>query len=138
VRLNDFDQITVGDATYIFRQPLEITEEYQATVREETIRQFATVPCGLLVAAPSVAEAIKGLNELQAQRNPAFRIALHVGPVAIGGMESIGEESLMGPDVNFVFRMEKLARSLGLSFLASLAAAAEARSRPENKASRLP
>src|SRR6478752_2428307 len=35
VRLSDFDQVTVGDATYIFRQPLEITEEYQATVREK-------------------------------------------------------------------------------------------------------
>jgi adenylate cyclase len=180
VRLSDFDQITVGDVTYVFRQPLGITEEYQATVREETIRQVATVPCWLLVAdiedftplsqsmesdklatlvggwvsgskkvieehdglinkylgdgflaywrgdqnaAPSVAEAIKGLSELQAQRTPDFRVALHAGLVAIGGMESMGEESLMGPEVNFVFRMEKLAGSLGLPFLASLAAA---------------
>jgi class 3 adenylate cyclase len=34
-------------------------------------------------------------------------------------MESMGEESLMGPEVNFVFRMEKLAGSLGLPVLTS-------------------
>ena len=33
----------------------------------------------------------------------------------------MGEESLMGKDVNFVFRMEKLAGSLGISFLTSAA-----------------
>jgi class 3 adenylate cyclase len=41
--------------------------------------------------------------------------------VAIGGVPSMGEESLMGKDVNFVFRMEKLAGSLGISLLTSAA-----------------
>src|SRR3982074_2391390 len=50
VRLTDFDQLTVGDATYAFRQPLEITEEYQATITERTVREVANVPCWLLVA----------------------------------------------------------------------------------------
>ena len=31
----------------------------------------------------------------------------------MGGAASMGEESLAGPEVNFVFRMEKLAGSLG-------------------------
>src|SRR5207248_9949355 len=47
VRLVDFDQVTVGDSTYVFRQPLEITEEYQATVAERTVREVANVPCWL-------------------------------------------------------------------------------------------
>jgi class 3 adenylate cyclase len=37
----------------------------------------------------------------------------------------MGEESLMGKDVNFVFRMEKLAGSLGISFFASEAGQAK-------------
>jgi class 3 adenylate cyclase len=34
-------------------------------------------------------------------------------------MESMGEESLLGTEVNFVFRMEKLAGSLGIGCLLS-------------------
>lgn len=176
VRLADFDQVTIGDANYCFRQPLEITEEYQATMTAQTIREVSNVPCWLLVAdvenftplsqslesdklatviggwvsackeiieehrglinkylgdgflaywrddegvTPSLVDALKALKELQCRKDPPFRIALHFGPVAIGGMESMGEESLMGKDVNFVFRMEKLAGSLGLPILTS-------------------
>lgn len=176
IRLSDFDQVTIGDANYIFRQPLKITEEYQATITEQTVREVATIPCWLLVAdvedftplsqtlesdqlatlmggwvssckevieqqeglinkylgdgflaywrdredaAEKVTAALTALKELQIKKDPSFRIALHFGPVVIGGMESMGEESLMGPDVNFVFRMEKLAGSLALPVLTS-------------------
>jgi hypothetical protein len=37
---------------------------------------------------------------------------LHHGLVSLGGVPSMGEESLSGPEVNFIFRMEKLAGSL--------------------------
>jgi class 3 adenylate cyclase len=47
---------------------------------------------------------------------------LHFGFVAVGGMPSMGEESLMGKEVNFVFRMEKLAGSLNVSLLVSASA----------------
>lgn len=40
----------------------------------------------------------------------------------MGGGASMGEECLSGPEVNFVFRMEKLAGSLKLSSLMSEAA----------------
>jgi class 3 adenylate cyclase len=40
---------------------------------------------------------------------------VHFGPVAIGGIASMGEESLMGGEVNLIFRLEKLAGSLGES-----------------------
>jgi class 3 adenylate cyclase len=178
VRLTDFDQVTVGDATYVFRQPVEITGEYKAAVTQRTIREIANVPCWLLVAdvedftplsqsmendklatviggwvstckqviedhhglinkylgdgflaywrddadsAKTLAGTLIGLKALQERQDPRFRIALHFGPVAIGGMESMGEESLMGKEVNFVFRMEKLAGSLGIPRLTSAA-----------------
>ena len=72
-------------------------------------------------AAKSVAAAVAQLKQAQAKNEPRFRLALHHGLVAIGGVPSMGEESLMGKDVNFVFRMEKLAGSLGISLLTSVA-----------------
>src|SRR5438309_2001990 len=69
----------------------------------------------------NVADALAPLKQAQARNEPRFRLALHFGLVAIGGVPSMGEESLMGKDVNFVFRMEKLAGSLSISLLTSAA-----------------
>jgi adenylate cyclase len=178
IRLCDQDQIIIGDNLFIFRQPIEITSEYQTTLQERTIRQIENVGCWLLVAdienftplsrsltsdklatliggwvaickeiielhggmidkylgdgffaywrddenaTKNVAAALAPLKEAQARNEPRFRLALHYGLVAIGGVPSMGEESLMGKDVNFVFRMEKLAGSLGIMLLTSVA-----------------
>jgi adenylate cyclase len=72
-------------------------------------------------ATKSVAAALDKLKEAQAKNGPRFRLALHFGFVAIGGVPSMGEESLMGREANFVFRMERLAASLGISLLTSAA-----------------
>jgi adenylate cyclase len=56
--------------------------------------------------------ALEELKRLQAAEQPRFRVVLHHGDVSMGGAASMGEESLSGPEVNFVFRMEKLAGSL--------------------------
>jgi adenylate cyclase len=56
---------------------------------------------------------ISALKELQRKEWPAFRLVVHFGPVAIGGVASMGEEGLMGSEVNLIFRLEKLAGSLG-------------------------
>jgi class 3 adenylate cyclase len=61
----------------------------------------------------ALATLIAALRELQQQGSPDFRFVLHHGEVLLGGGGSMGEESLSGPAVNFVFRMEKLAGSLG-------------------------
>jgi adenylate cyclase len=178
VRLSDQDQIAIGDSTFTFRQPEEISSEFQATIAQRTVREIENVPCWLLVAdienftplsrsltsdklatliggwvatckeiieayegmidkylgdgffaywredehaTKNVADALVPLKEAQARNEPRFRLALHFGLVAIGGVPSMGEESLMGKDVNFVFRMEKLAGSLGISLLTSAA-----------------
>src|SRR5437762_4124154 len=60
-----------------------------------------------------IAAVISGLKELQSNESYAFRSVTHFGPVAIGGVASMGEESLMGREVNLIFRLEKLAGSLG-------------------------
>jgi adenylate cyclase len=178
VRLCDQDAITIGDQVFTFRQPMALSDEYQATLAERTLREIADEPCWLLLAdienftplsrsmvsdklatliggwvsscrdvieaqqgsidkylgdgflaywrddekaAENLAASIHKLKELQARQEPRFRLALHFGRVAIGGASSI-DESLMGTEVNFVFRMEKLAGSLGISLLTSAAA----------------
>ncbi len=81
----------------------------------------------------AIARALEALCRLQAQSRPAFRFALHLGGVVLGGA-SLGEEQrISGPEVHFVFRMEKLAGTLGHLRLLSepardrLAAVVEAR-----------
>jgi class 3 adenylate cyclase len=73
-------------------------------------------------ATKNVAATINQIKELQKRNEPPFRVACHFGFVAIGGMPSMGEESLMGKEVNFVFRMEKLAGQLNVYRLLSDAA----------------
>jgi adenylate cyclase len=64
-------------------------------------------------SSQEISAVISALKELQRKESPAFRIVMHFGPVAIGGVASMGEESLMGGEVNLIFRLEKLASSLG-------------------------
>jgi class 3 adenylate cyclase len=60
-----------------------------------------------------VAATIDAFKKAQALAEPRFRFIVHFGSVAIGGVASLGEESLMGVEVNVAFRLEKLAASLG-------------------------
>ena len=170
VRLHDQDKIFIGGRQFIFRQPEEISPDYQTAITERTIKEIQNVPCWLLVAdivdftplsrslvserlaalvggwfasckkiieehdgtvnkylgdgilaywhesdAPpeGVAATIEALKKAQALAEPHFRFVVHFGLVAIGGVASLGEESLMGTEVNFTFRLEKLTASLG-------------------------
>jgi adenylate cyclase len=69
-----------------------------------------------------IVAVISALKELEGKEGPAFRLIMHFGPVAIGGVASMGEESLMGGEVNLIFRLERLASSLGESCCVSEAA----------------
>ncbi len=62
-----------------------------------------------------IVAVISALTEFQQKGRPDFRFVIHFGPVATGGIASMGEESLMGSEVNLIFRLEKLAGSLGES-----------------------
>lgn len=64
-----------------------------------------------------VAGAIGALRAAQEKESTPFRVVVHYGQVTAGGPASLGEESLAGEEVNFLFRAEKLAASLGRSRL---------------------
>jgi class 3 adenylate cyclase len=71
-----------------------------------------------------IVKLIESLRALQKTAKPPFRFMLHRGRVVLGGAATLGEESLSGPEVNFVFRMDKLTSKLGAACLFSEAAKA--------------
>jgi class 3 adenylate cyclase len=97
----------------------QIVEENQGSINKFLGDGFfAYWPANDGASAPAVAKTFQALKELQAKEAPRFRLVLHYGRVFAGG-GSINEESLMGPEVNFVFRVEKVASHLGLPRLIS-------------------
>jgi adenylate cyclase len=72
----------------------------------------------LIVRTLTYFRALQNLHEVR------FRLVLHQGTMFVGGAPTMGEESLLGNEVNFVFRMEKLAARLGLSRMMSEPASA--------------
>jgi len=83
-------------------------------------RETATKP-------EEIGAIISVLKEFQCHEAPDFRFVVHFGSVAIGGVSSMGEESLIGGEVNLIFRLEKLAGSLGERCCVSEAANAKLR-----------
>jgi adenylate cyclase len=75
--------------------------------------------------AATSAEVVTALGEFQhLQKESAvnFRVALHHGLVTFGEQSVWGEESMFGPEMNFVFRLEDLASKLGISYCFSASA----------------
>jgi adenylate cyclase len=70
----------------------------------------------------AVAATLQAFRRLQEQARPAFRFVAHYGEVTFGGISLGEEERISGEEVNFVFRMEKLAGRLGEARLLSQAA----------------
>lgn len=74
--------------------------------------------------ADNVAAALAQFQAMRNEHEFRFRVVLHLGDILVGGVGHKGEESLGGPEVNFAFRMEKVAGTNGLSILVSEPAAA--------------
>jgi adenylate cyclase len=91
----------------------EIIERHHGVINKYLGDGFFAYWAEATTSADEVADAIIALKQFQDKKEPDFRIVVHFGSVAIGGIASMGEESLMGKEVNLVFRLEKLAGSLG-------------------------
>jgi class 3 adenylate cyclase len=64
-----------------------------------------------------VRQAIAKLSARQSATAPPFRVVLHHGSAVLGSVPSMSELNLHGPEVNFVFRVEKIAPKLGKNML---------------------
>ncbi len=69
-------------------------------------------------SAIRVRQAISELSEAQ-KGTPPFRVVLHYGSAVLGSVPTMKELNLHGPEVNFVFRIEKVAGALGHHMLLS-------------------
>jgi adenylate cyclase len=91
----------------------EIIEEHHGAINKYIGDGFLAYWPDATTSPEEIASVIFALREFQQKGAPDFRLVVHFGSVAIGGIASMGEESLMGKAVNLVFRLEKLAGSLG-------------------------
>ena len=91
----------------------EIVEKHNGIINKYLGDGFLAYWPDVATSPEEIAAVISSLKELQRKSAPDFRVVVHFGPVAIGGIASMGEESLMGKEVNLIFRLEKLAGSLG-------------------------
>ncbi|MBL9137440.1 MAG: adenylate/guanylate cyclase domain-containing protein [Verrucomicrobiales bacterium] len=105
-----------------FARCKEVIEENGGTINKYLGDGFFAYWSASQPALQHVAQALRDLRRLQAEGRPSFRVVVHHGRVFLGGIPSSGEESLAGPEVNFVFRQEKLAGELRRERLASAAA----------------
>jgi class 3 adenylate cyclase len=101
----------------------EIVEKQHGTVNKFLGDGFLAYWPEAAGVAPAVLGALEAFERLQAQSQTPFRLVLHYGLATSGGAPSMGEESLTGKEVNFAFRMEDLASTLGTAVLLSEAAA---------------
>jgi len=91
----------------------EIVENQQGVINKYLGDGFLAYWPDADTSPEDIVSVISALKELQRKEWPAFRLVVHFGPVVFGGLASMGEESLMGREVNLIFRLEKLAGSLG-------------------------
>jgi adenylate cyclase len=102
-----------------FARSKEIVEDSGGTINKYLGDGFLAYWRAREESLPHVAQALRDLQRLQSENQPTFRIVLHYGAVAIGGAPSSGEDSLAGPEVNMVFRLERLSSELGQLRIAS-------------------
>jgi adenylate cyclase len=93
----------------------EIIERHQGTVNKYLGDGVLAFWTNEPTATEDVLSTIQELKNAQSRDRPQFRFVVHFGTVAIGGVSSTRKETLMGSEVNLVFRLEKLLASLGES-----------------------
>src|SRR5271156_6441596 len=73
--------------------------------------------------AVSVTLACREFQALQKSASPPFRIIMHYGMVSFGGHSPDASHTMIGPELNFAFRLEKVASRLKLPWIFSDTAA---------------
>jgi adenylate cyclase len=90
----------------------EIVENHHGIINKYLGDGFLAYWREVATSPEEIMAIISVLKEFQRQEAPEFRFVVHFGSVSIGGVASMGEESLIGNEVNLIFRLEKLASSL--------------------------
>lgn len=97
----------------------QIVELHGGTINKYLGDGFLAIWPSHLQPQEHVAAAMEAFAKLQRSSSLPFRLAIHVGGLASGGGRTLGEDNLSGIELILLFRMEKLAGSLGHRFLCS-------------------
>ncbi len=106
-----------------FRSCQTLLRKHAAEVNKHLGDGFLAFWPSPTVAPAQVHAAIRELKGFQQTSPVGFRFVVHHGRVMVDSAVSRGEDSLLGSEVNFIFRMEKLAGALGASCMVSAVAA---------------
>lgn len=104
-------------------QSREIVERHRGSINKFLGDGFLAYWRDAADIPPMVGRAVTELQGLSPPGLPQIRLAIHWGTVVAGGSATLGEESLLGPEVHFAFRLEKVAATLGRTSIVSNAAA---------------
>jgi adenylate cyclase len=72
--------------------------------------------------ATAVVAALRDFQQLRKSSPVCFRVALHYGMITFGEQSAWGEPAMLGPEMNYIFRLEDLASKLGVAFCLSSSA----------------
>jgi class 3 adenylate cyclase len=101
----------------------EIIEEHHGDINKYLGDGFLAYWPSPNIQPEVIAKTLAKLKEMQATSQLPFRLVVHRGKVTVDNGLSDGEDELIGPDVNFVFRMEKVAGKANQHCVISAAAA---------------
>ncbi len=101
----------------------KIVEEHGGVVNKYLGDGYLAFWRGGADLAKDICAVATAYQEMQTNADPPFRVVFHFGVITIVGSATLGEENLIGPEVNFVFRMEKAAGSAGVHLCVSEKAA---------------
>lgn len=97
----------------------QIVELHGGTINKYLGDGFLAIWPSSLEPTRHVVAALKEFQKLQRSSSLPFRLVSHVGGLSSGGSRTLGEDSLSGIELVMLFRMEKLAGSLGHRFFCS-------------------
>ena len=112
--------VAIGDW---FRSCQTLLRKHSAEINKHLGDGFLAFWPSPTVSPAQVLAAIRELKSYQQASAVGFRFVVHHGRVMVDSAVSRGEDSLLGPEVNFIFRMEKLAGTLATPCLLSAVAA---------------
>ena len=114
----EFPRVTGG----WFKSCREVIEAHEGQIMKYLGDGFFCYWESKATTAEQVQGAVADLQSIQTNRSPPFRIVLHYGQAVLGSVPTMAELNLHGPEVNFAFRIEKIAAELKLGLMFSGAA----------------
>jgi len=115
------DELALGVGTWL-RQSRQVIAEHRGRISRYLGDGFLACWDDRTGTASQIVSTIKSFQQLRKDSPIKFRTAVHYGIIAFGEQSEMGEESMLGPEMNYIFRLEDLASKLGITCCVSASA----------------